>query len=61
MSDTDDIRELITRWVDAVQSCDLEGVLARHHPAIVMFDVPPPYDGIRGIDDYRDSWSPFFE
>ena len=28
---------------------------------IVMFDVPPPYDGIRGIDAYRQSWPPFFE
>jgi ketosteroid isomerase-like protein len=26
-----------------------------------MFDVPPPYDGIRGIDAYRESWPPFFE
>jgi ketosteroid isomerase-like protein len=26
-----------------------------------MFDVPPPFDGVRGIDAYRDSWPPFFE
>jgi ketosteroid isomerase-like protein len=26
-----------------------------------MFDVPPPYDGVRGIDDYRDTWPGFFE
>ena len=26
-----------------------------------MFDVPPPYDGIRGIGAYRASWAPFFE
>ena len=26
-----------------------------------MFDVPPPYDGLRGIDAYRDSWPDFFE
>src|SRR5581483_2611958 len=24
-------------------------------------DVPPPYQGIRGIDAYRDSWLPFFD
>jgi ketosteroid isomerase-like protein len=40
---------------------DLETVLANHDPNIVMFDVPPPYDGIRGIDAYRASWAPFFE
>jgi ketosteroid isomerase-like protein len=26
-----------------------------------MFDVPPPDDGVRGIDAYRDCWPPFFE
>jgi ketosteroid isomerase-like protein len=26
-----------------------------------MFDVPPPYDGVRGIDAYRDTWPGFFE
>ena len=26
-----------------------------------MFDVPPPYDGVRGIDAYRETWPSFFE
>jgi ketosteroid isomerase-like protein len=26
-----------------------------------MFDVPPPKEGVRGIDAYRDTWPPFFE
>jgi uncharacterized protein (TIGR02246 family) len=55
------IRELVTRWVGAVAACDLEGVVADHADSIVMFDVPPPYDGIRGLEDYRESWPPFFE
>ncbi len=25
-----------------------------------MFDVPPPYDGVRGLDAYRESWPGFF-
>lgn len=25
-----------------------------------MFDVPPPDDGVRGIDAYRETWLPFF-
>ena len=61
MSDVDEIRSLITRWVAAVAGCDLEGVLAQHDSDIVMFDVPPPYRGVRGIDEYRESWGPFFE
>ncbi|HEX2283821.1 MAG TPA: SgcJ/EcaC family oxidoreductase [Mycobacterium sp.] len=61
MTDEAAIRELITRWADAVHTGDLETVLADHDSTIVMFDVPPPYDGLRGIDEYRDSWPPFFE
>jgi ketosteroid isomerase-like protein len=26
-----------------------------------MFDVPPPDDGVRGIEAYRGTWRPFFE
>ena len=61
MTDEAAIRDLITRWIKAIQQQDLEGVLAEHDPGIVMFDVPPPYDGVRGLDEYRDSWPPFFE
>ena len=61
MSDEAAIRELITRWAVAVHMGNLDAVLADHDPDIVMFDVPPPYDGLRGIEQYRDSWPPFFE
>ncbi|UXA18358.1 SgcJ/EcaC family oxidoreductase [Mycobacterium sp. SMC-4] len=61
MNDESEIRQTITRWVDAIRACDLDGVLAAHTDDIVMFDVPPPYDGIRGLAAYRDSWPPFFE
>ena len=58
---TDEIRALIERWADAVHACDLDGVLADHSHDIVMFDVPPPKEGVRGIDAYRATWPPFFE
>jgi uncharacterized protein (TIGR02246 family) len=54
------IRALIERWARAVHEGDLDGVLADHADDIVMFDVPPPDDGVRGIDAYRDTWPPFF-
>ena len=60
-SDETQIRTLIERWADAVHRGDLNAVLADHADDIVMFDVPPPYDGVRGIDAYRDTWPPFFE
>jgi ketosteroid isomerase-like protein len=36
-------------------------VLADHAPDILMFDVPPPEQGVRGIDAYRETWPGFFE
>jgi uncharacterized protein (TIGR02246 family) len=59
-SDEADIRRLIERWAAAVHDGDLDTVLEDHASDIVMFDVPPPYEGVRGIDAYRDTWPPFF-
>ena len=59
--DQQQIRTLIERWADAVHATDLDTVLADHSDDIVMFDVPPPDDGVRGIEAYRETWPPFFE
>jgi uncharacterized protein (TIGR02246 family) len=59
--DESQIRNLIERWAVAVHAGDMAGVLADHADDIVMFDVPPPYEGVRGIDAYRVTWPPFFE
>ncbi|MER6994826.1 SgcJ/EcaC family oxidoreductase [Streptomyces sp. NPDC000410] len=56
-----EIRTLIERWAEAVHRADMESVLAHHADDIVMFDVPPPHDGVRGVDAYRETWPPFFE
>ena len=61
MPDDAAIATLIREWADAVHSGDLDTVLADHAPDIVMFDVPPPDQGVRGVDAYRDTWPPFFE
>ncbi len=58
--DEQQIRTLIESWADAVHAGDLETVVAAHAGDIVMFDVPPPYDGVRGIEAYRATWPPFF-
>lgn len=63
-SATDDqaeIRDLLNRWVTAIRARDLDAVLMDHTDDIVMFDVPPPYGGVRGIDNYSHTWPPFFE
>ncbi|TPQ24032.1 YybH family protein [Streptomyces sporangiiformans] len=59
--DEERIRELIERWAAAVHAGDLDTVVADHADDIVMFDVPPPQNGVRGIEDYRATWPPFFE
>src|ERR687891_2085457 len=59
--DEEQIRRLIEAWAEAVHSGDMAGVLADHSGDIVMFDVPPPHEGVRGIDAYRETWPPFFE
>jgi uncharacterized protein (TIGR02246 family) len=56
-----EIRDLIERWAAAVHAGELEAVLANHTDDIVMFDVPPPNEGVRGLDAYRQTWPPFFE
>ena len=60
MSDEQEIRDLIHAWATAVHDGDLDRVVADHTDDIVMFDVPPPGRGVRGLDDYRATWPPFF-
>jgi uncharacterized protein (TIGR02246 family) len=59
--DEQQIRSLVENWAEAVHSGDMPRVLADHSDDIVMFDVPPPYEGVRGIDAYRETWPGFFE
>jgi uncharacterized protein (TIGR02246 family) len=61
MSDEQQIRALIEAWAVAAHDGDLDTVLADHAPDIVMFDVSPPNQGVRGIEAYRDTWPPFFQ
>jgi uncharacterized protein (TIGR02246 family) len=61
MTNEEQIRDLIERWATAVHDGDMTTVLADHDPGIVMFDVPPPEQGVRGIDAYRETWPGFFE
>jgi len=60
-SSEDDVRQVIERWAAAVHAGDLDTVLDRHDAGIVMFDVPPPEDGVRGLDAYRATWPGFFK
>ena len=59
--DEAEISGLLERWARAVHDGDLDVVLDRHADDIVMFDVPPPHRGVRGMDAYRETWPGFFE
>ncbi|MFF3909273.1 nuclear transport factor 2 family protein [Streptomyces sp. NPDC001848] len=59
--DAERIRALVEQWAAAVHRGDMDGVLADHADDIVMFDVPPPYQGVRGVQAYRGTWPPFFD
>ncbi len=61
MTDEQLIRDLIERWAQAAHAGDLEGVLRNRADDIVMFDVPPPQEGVRGLAAYRETWPGFFE
>ena len=59
--DAAQVRVLIENWVKAVHQGDMDTVLADHAEDVVMYDVPPPDNGVRGIEAYRKTWPPFFE
>ena len=61
ITDEDQVRDLVERWITAVHRAELDVVLADHADDIVMFDVPPPDAGVRGLDAYRATWPPFLE
>jgi ketosteroid isomerase-like protein len=61
MTDEQQIRTLIERWATAVHDGDMPTVLADHAADIVMFDVPPPEQGVRGMAAYQETWPGFFE
>ena len=59
-ADEQAVRSLVEAWALAAHRGDLPTLLLDHDPDIVMFDVPPPEDGVRGIAAYEDTWPGFF-
>lgn len=59
MNNEAQIRTLVENWAKAVREQDLEGIMAWHHPDIVMYDLPPPFQSV-GIEAYRKTWDLFY-
>jgi uncharacterized protein (TIGR02246 family) len=55
-----DIHKLIERWVKAIHTENLDGILANHSSEILMFDLPGPVQ-LKGTDAYKKSWLPLFD
>ena len=58
-NDEAEIRDLITRWSQAVRDENLAGIHTDHDTDILMFDVPPPFLS-RGLEAYMATWQTFF-
>jgi uncharacterized protein (TIGR02246 family) len=58
-SDETAIRHLVENWARAVRSKNLNGILAKHSPDMLMFDVPPPLQS-KGLEAYKQTWDVFF-
>src|ERR1700744_5092237 len=54
-----EIKELISKWEQAVRAEDRAGIRAHHAEDILMFDVPPPLLS-RGLDAYMKTWEIFY-
>lgn len=54
------IRALIERWAESVHRGEIGGVLERHAEDLVMYNVAPPYEGVRSRAAYRVIWPPLF-
>jgi len=59
ISHEEEIRSLVRSWEHAIQTCDIDGILAHHSEDVLMFDVPEPLQSV-GIDEYHKTWDLFF-
>jgi uncharacterized protein YndB with AHSA1/START domain/ketosteroid isomerase-like protein len=57
--DVDAVRHVIRSWERAIQTGDIDGILANHPPDVLMFDVNEPIQ-FRGTAEYRKTWDFFF-
>jgi ketosteroid isomerase-like protein len=49
------VRKIIEEWAAGVRARDIDAVLRRHAPELLMFDVVGPVR-LRGLDAYRRTW-----
>jgi uncharacterized protein (TIGR02246 family) len=58
-TDEAQMRGLIDRWLKALRTKDLDGVMSCYLPDILLFDLLPPLR-YSGADAYRKNWAEWF-
>ena len=53
--ETDQVRAIIEKWAAGVRARDIDTVLSRHSPDLLMFDVVGPVR-LQGLNEYRRTW-----
>lgn len=53
--ETNQVRDTIERWGAGVRARDIDGVLSRRAPELLVFDVVGPVR-LQGLDAYRRTW-----
>lgn len=53
--EANEVREIIEEWATGVRARDIDTVLRRHAPELLMFDVVGPVR-LQGLDAYRRTW-----
>ena len=60
MDRTDEVRQALVDWAEAVREADVERALAGRSEDVVLYDVVPPAV-VTGRDAYRSSWELFWQ
>src|SRR3712207_289134 len=55
MMEANQVRAIIEKWAAGVRARDIDTVLSRHAPDLLMFDVVGPVR-LQGLNEYRKTW-----
>jgi ketosteroid isomerase-like protein len=53
--EVNEVRKIIEEWAAGVRARDIDAVMRRHAPELLMFDVVGPVR-LQGLDAYRRTW-----
>ena len=54
-----EIRRLVDKWVTALRTKDVDGIMSHYASDVVVFDLVPPLESV-GAEAYRKNWAAWF-